>query len=127
MRDETKKQQLVTSSKIGTAIRKRRHELGLSQEQLAELMDISYQQIQRYESGRNRLNSENIQLIANVLSVPVSYFFEHQTVLIGENEKESSLWGADEKLLLKYFQNITAKSDRELVLRVARLAATRKI
>ena len=63
-----------TSKDIGGLIKKRRKELGISQEGLAETLGVTYQQVQRYENGTNRLNVENIQLIAKALSVPVTLF-----------------------------------------------------
>ena len=63
---------ILKGTEIGGRIKKRRTELGISQEQLAETLDVTYQQVQRYENGTNRLNVENIQLIANILSLPVS-------------------------------------------------------
>ena len=66
---------IITSKEIGGRIKNRRIELGISQEKLAEVLDVTYQQVQRYENGTNRLNVENIQLIADALSVPVSHFF----------------------------------------------------
>lgn len=66
---------IITSKEIGGRIKNRRIELGISQEKLAEVLDVTYQQVQRYENGTNRLNVENIQLIAHALSVPVLHFF----------------------------------------------------
>ncbi len=61
---------------IGTRIRDRRKELGLSQEKLAEAIGITYQQLQRYENGRGRLNTDRLQALSEVLDVPLSYLFE---------------------------------------------------
>ena len=56
------------SKEIGERIKKRRIELGISQEKLAVALGVTYQQVQRYENGTNRLNVENIQLIADILA-----------------------------------------------------------
>lgn len=61
---------------IGAGIKARRKELGLSQEKLAEALDVSYQQVQRYENGTNLLSTDKLQIIAKVLEVPVGYFFK---------------------------------------------------
>lgn len=66
---------IVSSSEIGNRIRTRRHQLSLTQEELATMLDVSYQQVQRYESGKDRLNVEKLQTVAKALSVTVSYFF----------------------------------------------------
>ena len=57
-------------------IKHRRKELGLSQEKMAEALNVSYQQVQRYENCTNLLNTDKLQLIAKSLGVPVSYFFD---------------------------------------------------
>ena len=65
---------IITSIEIGAVLKQRRRELGISQEKLAEILNVSYQQVQRYECGVNKLNVKNIQLIAETLSVPITFF-----------------------------------------------------
>ena len=50
--------------------------LGLSQERLGESLGITFQQIQKYEKGTNRVGASRLQAIASILSTPVSFFFE---------------------------------------------------
>jgi transcriptional regulator with XRE-family HTH domain len=120
------KKKFKTSREIGEKIKKRRKELGISQERLAEILGVTYQQVQRYENGTNRLNIENIQLVADILSVPVSYFFEDgKTFIIAE--KPSHYLPTDESKLLKYFRKIKETNSKNIVLQVARLAARRKM
>ena len=61
---------------VGERIRLRRTELGLTQEQLAEALAVSYQQIQKYETGANRVSAGRMLEIARKLGVDVGYFFE---------------------------------------------------
>ena len=61
---------------VGERIRLRRTELGLTQEQLANALDVSYQQIQKYETGANRISAGRIFEIARKLRVDISFFFE---------------------------------------------------
>lgn len=61
---------------VGDRIRRRRTLLGFTQEQLADALQISYQQIQKYETGSNRVSAGRLFQIAQRLDVPVSYFFE---------------------------------------------------
>jgi transcriptional regulator with XRE-family HTH domain len=61
---------------VGDRIRRRRTLLGYTQEQLAEALDISYQQIQKYETGANRVSAGRLYQIAQRLEAPVTYFFE---------------------------------------------------
>ena len=61
---------------VGERIRLRRTERGLTQEQLAAALEISYQQIQKYETGANRISAGRVFEIARTLEVTVGYFFE---------------------------------------------------
>lgn len=63
-------------SHVGGRIRKRRTLLGLTQEQLASALSISYQQVQKYETGANRVSAGRLYQISQELSVEVGYFFE---------------------------------------------------
>lgn len=63
-------------SHVGGCIRKRRTLLGLTQEQLASALNISYQQVQKYETGANRVSAGRLYQISQELSVEVGYFFE---------------------------------------------------
>ncbi len=62
---------------VGERIRTRRTQLGLTQLQLAELIGISYQQIQKYETGSNRISAGRLYELALKLQVEVSYFFNN--------------------------------------------------
>jgi transcriptional regulator with XRE-family HTH domain len=52
--------------------------LGLSQEKLGDSLGVTFQQVQKYEKGTNRISASRLQQIAKTLSVPVPYFFEDQ-------------------------------------------------
>ena len=56
----------------------RRAMLNMTQEQLGEKLGITFQQVQKYEKGTNRIGASRLQQIAQILSVPVSFFFEEQ-------------------------------------------------
>ena len=60
---------------VGSRIRMRRKILGLSQEKLGEKLGITFQQIQKYEKGTNRVGASRLQAMSGALDVPVSYFF----------------------------------------------------
>ncbi|HTP66630.1 MAG TPA: helix-turn-helix transcriptional regulator [Geobacteraceae bacterium] len=115
---------MISCREIGEAIRRRRKELGISQEQLAEALEVSYQQVQRYENGANRLNVENLQIIAQVLSLPAASFLSAgQADRIAEPPAPYAEISAEEKALLRYFRAIKGKKGKVLVIEVARLAA----
>jgi transcriptional regulator with XRE-family HTH domain len=61
---------------VGARIRERRIILGLSQQQLAQMIGVTYQQAHKYERGLNRISAGRLYEIAQVLSVPISWFFE---------------------------------------------------
>ena len=61
---------------VGARIRERRTMLGLSQQQLAKMIGVTYQQAHKYERGLNRISAGRLFEIAQVLNVPVSFFFE---------------------------------------------------
>ncbi|MBN9074468.1 MAG: helix-turn-helix transcriptional regulator [Rhizobiales bacterium] len=62
---------------VGGRIRMRRNMLGMSQEKLGESLGVTFQQVQKYEKGTNRVGASRLQDIASVLNTPVSYFFEN--------------------------------------------------
>jgi transcriptional regulator with XRE-family HTH domain len=72
----SKKQPNPIDVHVGSRVRLRRMMLSMSQEKLGESLGITFQQIQKYEKGTNRIGASRLQHIARVLSVPVSYFFE---------------------------------------------------
>ncbi|WP_075997794.1 helix-turn-helix domain-containing protein [Salaquimonas pukyongi] len=61
---------------VGSRIRLRRTMLGLSQEKLGDALGITFQQIQKYEKGANRVGASRLQEISRVLKTPVAFFFE---------------------------------------------------
>jgi transcriptional regulator with XRE-family HTH domain len=61
---------------VGSRVRARRVELGMSQTKLADSVRLTFQQIQKYEKGTNRVSASRLLQISNILNVPISYFFE---------------------------------------------------
>lgn len=113
---------IITTGEIGALIRKRRKELGLSQEQLSEKVGVSYQQIQRYENGGSMLNVENVQRVANALELPVTFFFAPSQPGIAA-EPQTHYKSSEEKHLLKCFRDLTVKSDQQLAVNIIRRLA----
>jgi transcriptional regulator with XRE-family HTH domain len=73
---ENKKKPNPIDIHVGSRIRLRRTMLGMSQEKLGEALGITFQQIQKYEKGTNRVGASRLQNISTILNVPVSFFFE---------------------------------------------------
>jgi len=61
---------------VGTRMRVRRLEVGMSQEKLGEFLGITFQQVQKYEKGTNRVSISRLHQIAQALETPISYFYE---------------------------------------------------
>lgn len=86
---------------VGARIRERRILLGLTQQQLAGLIGVTYQQAHKYERGVNRVSAGRLFQIANVLSVPMSYFYE------GVGEGEPRPITPRERMVLEIARNFT--------------------
>jgi transcriptional regulator with XRE-family HTH domain len=76
MIEDNKKKPNPIDIHVGSRIRLRRNMLGMSQEKLGENLGITFQQIQKYEKGTNRVGASRLQAIASILGVPVAFFFE---------------------------------------------------
>lgn len=76
MEKGNKKRPNPTDVHVGSRIRLRRNMTGMSQEKLGERLGITFQQIQKYEKGTNRVGASRLQAIAGILNVPVAFFFE---------------------------------------------------
>src|SRR5262245_33362640 len=61
---------------VGSRVRLRRMKLGISQEKLANALGLSFQQVQKYEKGANRIGASRLEQISRFLQVPAAYFFE---------------------------------------------------
>lgn len=69
---------------VGNRIRLRRTLLGMSQERLAEALGLTFQQVQKYEKGANRVSSSRLFDLMNILEVPLQYFFEEMSAKVRE-------------------------------------------
>jgi transcriptional regulator with XRE-family HTH domain len=66
---------------VGSRVRMRRMMLGMSQEKLGDALGLTFQQVQKYEKGSNRIGASRLQQISQTLQVPVEFFFEGAPVL----------------------------------------------
>lgn len=66
---------MILDKNIGQLIKFRRKEIGLTQQDLADVLGITYQQVQKYESGQNRIRASMLVKIADVLKVDLMYFY----------------------------------------------------
>ncbi|WP_375610852.1 MULTISPECIES: helix-turn-helix domain-containing protein [unclassified Bartonella] len=92
---------------IGRKIRFKRTMIGRSQKKLGNQLGVTFQQIQKYEKGFNRIGAGRLQEIADILNVPISFFYS------GLSTKENVLYPYDDEISSKE-EHILLKSFREL-------------
>ena len=119
-----------TDIRVGRLLRERRLELGMSQERLGTLLGVTYQQIQKYERGTNRIGSSRLQELCDILGVRASYFFDER-VPAGLAEAASSYEhagtmpvGKDGRDLLAAFEAIEDAQVRKRLVDLTRALAT---
>ena len=68
---------------VGARVRMRRMMIGMSQEKLGESLGLTFQQVQKYEKGTNRISASRLQQISETLNIPLAYFFKGAPVAEG--------------------------------------------
>lgn len=111
---------------VGRRIRLRRTLLGLTQEQLAAALAISYQQVQKYETGANRVSAGRLYQIAQHLSVDVGYFFEGLEPTADQDQLPHGGRNRPAIELVKNFSEIDDPSVRGAVSNLVRTLTTRQ-
>jgi len=86
-----KKQANPIDAQVGNRVRLRRMLIGMSQEKLGELLGLTFQQVQKYEKGVNRIGAGRLYQVANILGVQIGYFYEG----VIEREPDTSVSPAD--------------------------------
>jgi transcriptional regulator with XRE-family HTH domain len=100
---------IFSSKEIGERLREIRKRRGLTQEQLAEIVEVTFQQIQKYENGSNRLNTDKLQTVAQALAVPVSAFFD-------DDSHDERLLSEQEMNLIRAYRALPSSEVREYVM-----------
>lgn len=117
---------------VGSRIRMRRQLINMSQERLGELLGITFQQVQKYEKGANRISASRMFFTAKTLGVPVQFFFEGlpggegDAVLregIATDEYTSALMTTEGVQLAKAFRDADSTTKRKLIVGMAKLIA----
>lgn len=118
---------------VGQRIRWRRRELKLTQERLGELLELTFQQVQKYEKGVNRVSAGRLYEIAGVLGVPINYFFEGAEEFLDaeqaefaedEDEPHAPVMTPETLELISAFHKIEDLSLRKSLLNTVRAAAS---
>ena len=118
---------------VGQRVRWRRRELKLTQEKLGDMLDLTFQQVQKYEKGVNRISAGRLFEIAQALGITITYFYEGVDELlesspgmtVHEEDHPPTLPVIDGEAmeLIKAFQKIGDKSLRRSLLETIRAAA----
>lgn len=118
---------------VGACIRLRRTLLGITQEELAEQLGISYQQVQKYEKGTNRICASKLAEIAHLLHAPISFFFSglSEAPGVGEETCEEASIGSvaqnyDLLTLNCAFLRLSRPSARRAILNLVRCLGDRR-
>jgi transcriptional regulator with XRE-family HTH domain len=120
---------------VGSRVRLRRTLLGMSQEKLGKAVSLTFQQIQKYERGANRIGSSRLYQLATILDVPVSFFFDgveeridRAEAGVAENDQaafESDQFSRRETLeLVRAYYRITDPSVRKRVFELVKSVST---
>lgn len=111
---------------VGQRIRLRRKLAKLSQSELGAKIGVTFQQVQKYENGKNRVGASRLQQIADVLGVSPSFFFESSGTDQNDGtdrELMALLQGQDVLQLVKSFTSITSANARRQILGVTKAVA----
>ncbi len=100
-----KKSPNPTDKHVGARVRMRRMMLGMSQEKLGDALGLTFQQVQKYEKGTNRIGASRLQQISQILQVPVSFFFEGAPAINNDGS------GFDDAPSPAYISDFLATSD----------------
>src|SRR5436190_423924 len=76
---------------VGSRVRMRRMMLSMSQEKLGDALGLTFQQVQKYEKGTNRIGASRLQHISHILSAPIEFFFEGAPNVQGRRQPENVL------------------------------------
>jgi transcriptional regulator with XRE-family HTH domain len=72
---------------VGSRVRMRRLMLGMSQQKLGDALGLTFQQVQKYEKGINRIGASRLQHLSHILQIPVPFFFEGAPQLTGQSKE----------------------------------------
>tara|TARA_Y100000590_G_scaffold424247_1_gene530899 strand:- start:45 stop:425 length:381 start_codon:yes stop_codon:yes gene_type:complete len=99
---------------LGTKLRMRRLALGLTQTKVAQAINVTFQQIQKYEKGTNGISSLRIMQLASFLKVPVVYFFEEFPGYEGNSTNSNDEFDYNYSFLVKLFNNLSEQQKEKI-------------
>ena len=117
------KRATATDRHAGARVRMRRMMLGMSQEKLGHALGVSFQQVQKYEKGENRMGASRLQQVAQVFEVPVSFFFEGAPPpdnKSGHQVHPAATLSDEETQVIVALREVKNKDDRKRVVKTIR-------
>ncbi len=108
----------------GQLIKEFRKAKGLTQIRLSELVGVSYQQIQKYESGIDNISVERLKQIAKALNVPITQFFRTDREMVAEAPAPYGRISDDEQALLQLFRGIKDKKVKKAIFELLKSLTT---
>lgn len=117
---------------VGAQIRMRRMIISMSQVKLAQKLGVTFQQVQKYEKGTNRVGAGRLQHIASVFGVPISFFFEEAPGRAKFGNPDDGAYvteffsQADGRALVKAFSRVASPKVRRCIVQVVQAIATER-
>jgi len=114
---------------VGARIRQRRLLLGMNQETLANRLGLTFQQVQKYESGANRVSASRLLGVADILGVPIAYFFDgvvaDEAALTADDRQSRDVMRRPETIyLVRFYTAIPDEQVRKQFLALAKAIAS---
>jgi transcriptional regulator with XRE-family HTH domain len=114
---------------VAKRVRALRLQRGISQTELGGILDVTFQQVQKYETGTNRISAGRLQQIAEVLDVPVTYFYANDTNGSASSEAKPAAFNGEFDLLqsahaIRLVRAYSRIGDRGIRLKLLKLAET---
>lgn len=109
---------------VGIRLRQCRIRHGFSQQKIAKIMGVTFQQLQKYEKGTNRVSPGKLFLVAEALSIPITEFFDFDTKKI-PHHTDRDFKKSDEYQILKLFRSIEDPEARQQVIKLCSIVSSK--
>ena len=104
---------------IGRRLKIRRLDLGISQAAVADALGLTFQQVQKYEKGTNRISAARLQRVAEILDIPIAYFYDEK--IAGTKKRQTAFALLETAYSLRLMRAFTRIKDRRIQLRTVEL------
>jgi len=104
---------------IGRRLKIRRLDFGISQTAVADALGLTFQQVQKYEKGTNRISAARLQRVAEILDIPIAYFYDEK--IAGTKKRQTAFALLETAYSLRLMRAFTRIKDRRIQLRTVEL------